>query len=244
VPTSGYTYATGGVTALNGYAEIPVNPSTNSATAVWEVMNTNPATNETFSFGVWTTYVAGGTPAIVTPPPTLGTPVTVNMSFAPTSTGTAASATLTLPRFADTSGLGSTLFNIVQCTTSLLFPFITNQAGFDTGFAIMNTTQDPFKTPLQQGTCDFNFYGQNAPPMYTTGIIPAGNNVASSGYAFLASSIAPSFQGYMIAVCRFSLAHGYSFVSDLGAQKLAHGSLALVLTNGTAARTPIEALSH
>jgi hypothetical protein len=240
VPTSGYTYATGGVTALNGYAEIAVNPSTNSATAVWEVMNTNPATNETFSFGVWTTYVAGGTPAIVTPPPTLGTPVTVNMSFAPISTGTAASSTLTLPRFADTSGLGSSLFNIVQCTTTLLFPFITNQAGFDTGFAIMNTTQDPFKTPLQQGTCAFNFYGQNAPPMYTTGVIPAGNNVAPSVYAFLASSIAPSFQGYMISVCNFSLAHGYAFVSDLGAQKLAHGYLALILTNATtSARTTV-----
>jgi len=94
----------------------------------------------------------------------------------------------------------------------------------------MNTSSDPFGTKLQQGTCAFNFYGQNAPPVYTTGVIPAGNNVAPSVYAFLASSIAPSFQGYMIAICNFQLAHGYAFVSDLGAQKLAHGYLALIFS--------------
>ena len=44
-------------------------------------------------------------------------------------------------------------------------------------------------------------------------------------------SIAPNFEGYMIAVCNFQLAHGYAFISDLGAQKLAHGYLALILTN-------------
>jgi hypothetical protein len=41
----------------------------------------------------------------------------------------------------------------------------------------------------------------------------------------------------MIAVCNFQLAHGYAFVSDLGAQKLAHGYLALILTNGSGKRT-------
>jgi hypothetical protein len=238
VPSSGFIYPTGSVTALNGFAELTVS-STNSATAVWEVINDNPATNENFSFGVWTAYTAN---AAANAPPT-GT-ATVNMSYAPTppiaftaALGAAASSTLTVPRFADTS-TATNLLSIVQCTTSLLFPFITNQAGFDTGFAIMNTTQDPFGTKAQQGTCAFNFYGQNAPPVYTTGIIPAGNNVAPSVYAFLASSIAPSFQGYMISVCNFQLAHGYAFISDLGAQKLAHGYLALILQNATtSART-------
>ena len=230
VPTSGYIYPSNSVTQLNGFAELAVGP-TNSATAVWEVINDNPATDETLSFGVWTVYTAN---AAANAPPT-GT-ATVNMSYAPTPTvaftaaaGAVASSTLTIPRFADTS-TATNLFNVVQCSTSLLFPFITNQAGFDTGFAIMNTTSDPFGSKLQQGTCAFNFYGQNAPPVYTTGVIPAGNNVAPSVYAFLASSIAPSFQGYMIAICNFQLAHGYAFVSDLGAQKLAHGYLALIFS--------------
>jgi hypothetical protein len=52
----------------------------------------------------------------------------------------------------------------------------------------------------------------------------------------MASTIAPNFEGYMIAVCNFQMAHGYSFVSDLGAQKLAHGSLALVLPGGSSSR--------
>jgi hypothetical protein len=96
----------------------------------------------------------------------------------------------------------------------------------------MNTTSDPFGTKPQAGTCALNFYGQNAPPQYVTASIPSGNNTAATTYAFLASSIAPNFQGYMIAVCNFQLAHGYAFVSDLGAQKLAHGYLALILANG------------
>jgi hypothetical protein len=119
-----------------------------------------------------------------------------------------------------------------------LFPFVTNQAGFDTGIAIMNTTSDPFGTKPQSGICTFYFYGQSAPPNYPTPIIPSGNNTAASTYAFLASTIAPGFQGYMISVCNFQLAHGYAFVSDIGAQKLAHGYLALVMNNAVTATRP------
>ena len=32
--------------------------------------------------------------------------------------------------------------NIDDCTTTLLFPFVTNKAGFDTGIAITNTSED------------------------------------------------------------------------------------------------------
>jgi hypothetical protein len=243
VPAAGYTSPTQtcttpgcAVLSLNGYAELSV--VNNSASAVWEIINTNPATPENFDFGTWVTYTASS--ATNSPPP--GT-ATVNMSFGPVppsftaTAGAAASALLTIPRFADMSS-PQNIFTIVQCTTSLLFPFITNQAGFDTGFAIMNTTSDPFGTKPQAGTCAFNFYGQNAPPQFITPIIPSGNNTASTTYAFLASSIAPNFEGYAIAVCNFQLAHGYAFVSDLGAQKLAHGYLALILTNAvTSTRT-------
>jgi hypothetical protein len=236
VPATGYTTLPSSLTQLNGYSELSV--VNNSATAVWEVVNTNPSTPENFDFGVWIAYTAS--PATNTPPP--GT-ATVNLSFAPVppegaftaSTGGAASGTLTIPRFADTSTAVS-IFTIVPCTTTLLFPFVTNQGGFDTGIALMNTTSDPFGTKPQAGTCAMNFYGQNAPPLYTTASIPSGNNTAASTYAFLASSIAPNFQGYVIAVCQFQLAHGYAFISDLGAQKLAHGYLALIIPTGTSAR--------
>ena len=79
-------------------AEVPI--TNGSGQAVWEVVNTNPNTNETFSFGVYITYTANV--AQNSPPP--GTS-TVNLSFAPTppaftaSAGAAASSTLTIPRF-------------------------------------------------------------------------------------------------------------------------------------------------
>jgi hypothetical protein len=121
-----------------------------------------------------------------------------------------------------------------------LFPFITNQVGFDTGVAILNTTLDPWGTAGQQGTCTMYFYGNNQPSPFVTPVIVPGqgiNTAPAGNWAFMASTIAPNFEGYMIAVCNFQLAHGYAFVSDLGAQKLAHGYLALILTNGSGKRT-------
>ena len=45
------------------------------------------------------------------------------------------------------------------------------------------------------------------------------------------------FTGYMIAVCRFQYAHGFAFISDLGARNLAMGYLALVIPHPTGAPT-------
>ena len=38
------------------------------------------------------------------------------------------------------------MFTINICRTILLYPYITNQAGFDTGLTIANTSQDSFTT--------------------------------------------------------------------------------------------------
>jgi hypothetical protein len=229
VPISGLFGS--GATAIPYTEIIPVN---GTASAVWEVINCNPALNENFDFGVWFLYSAS--PATNSPAP--GT-ATVNLSFAPNnnsgvfsaSAGATASSSYTIPRFADTSTAAGT-FTVVQCTTSLLFPFVTNQTGFDTGIAIMNTTSDPFGTKNQTGACNFTFYGTPVTAAFPTPSIPAGQL-----YAFQASVVTPGFEGYAIAVCQFQLAHGYAFVSDLGAQKLAHGYLALILPTGTGSRS-------
>jgi hypothetical protein len=201
-----------------------------SASAVWEVVNTNPATQESLDFGVYITYTAAvGTNS---PPPGTGT---VSMSFAPNPTqgafsataGPVASGSLPIPRFADTS-TATNFLTIVICQTDLLFPFVTNQAGFDTGLAISNTSTDPLGTAPQAGTCTLSWYGSSAPATY---LIPSP--IASgTSYAALASVLAPGFQGYVIAVCNFQYAHGFAFVSDVGARNLAMGYLALVL-NGS-----------
>jgi hypothetical protein len=49
-------------------------------------------------------------------------------------------------------------------------------------------------------------------------------------YTNLTSSLAPGFNGYVIAVCDFPFAHGFGFLSDLGATKLATTIPALVLS--------------
>ena len=79
-------------------AEIPV--INGSATAIWEVINTNPAAVENLKFAVYVSYTAN--PGQNTPSP--GT-VTANLSYAPSppvftaNNGAAASSTLTVPRF-------------------------------------------------------------------------------------------------------------------------------------------------
>jgi hypothetical protein len=247
-PTS-YVQTTGLANAL-GYAPVSIN-SAGQGVAVWEVFNTNPSTIENFDFAAYVTYTAN--PGSNIPTPTTS-PATVTLSYAPTSTqgafaasaGVAASATLTIPRFSDAASSPISLFNIVLCTTNLLFPFVTNQAGFDTGVAIMNTTLDPWGTTAQQGTCTMYFYGNNQPGNFVTPVIVPGqgiNTAPANNWAFMASNIAPNFEGYMIAICNFQLAHGYAFITDLGSQKLAHGYLALILGNGSSKRAVGQAIS-
>jgi hypothetical protein len=221
--------ATGTISGGPSYVEITPASGSTTATAVWEVINTNWSASEPFDFGVWVTYTTSTAAA--------SSPLTVNMSYAPLSTVTAASSSATIPRFVDQLNTPANLFTLGPCVTTLLFPFITNQVGFDTGIAIMNTTSDPFGTTPKSGTCTLNFYGQNAPSPYPTAVIGSGNSWTPATGAWMANSIAPTFEGYMIAVCNFPLAHGYAFISDPGAQKVAMGYLALVIntvTNGTA----------
>ncbi len=108
--------------------------------------------------------------------------------------------------------------------TYLLFPFVSNQSGFDTGLAIANTGLDPSGTSGQAGTVVLNFYGSNAPAAVTTATIDPGTL-----YTNLTSTLAPGFQGYVIATSNFPLAHGWSFFSDLGARNLGTSNYAVTI---------------
>jgi len=203
-----------------------------TGTAVWEVMNTNPNTIESFKFAAYLTYSA----SVATNTPLPGTS-SVNLSFAPTATSGAASSTLSIPRFAgDASGARNT-FTIAVCRTILLYPYITNQAGFDTGLTIANTTQDPYTvggniTGAQAGSCKLTYYGgTTAAPTTPPGPSDTGNIAAGTVWANTLQTIAPNFQGYMFAVCNFQFAHGFAFISDVGARNLAMGYLAIVLND-------------
>ncbi|MGA2938821.1 MAG: hypothetical protein ABSF52_17225 [Syntrophobacteraceae bacterium] len=124
------------------------------------------------------------------------------------------------------------------CTnqTMLLFSFVTNQNGFDTGISISNTSMDPFGTPQESGGCSLYFFSGGSSQLHNTGSISAG-----AQWDGVTSNIAPGFQGYVIAVCNFRNAHGWAMVSDIGARNLAASAPALVLT---VPRPPSEALGQ
>lgn len=151
-------------------------------------------------------------------------------------------------------------FTVTRCRTLLLFPYVTNRNGYNTGIAISNTSRDdnpgPFTTnggaAPQTGPCTLYTYGGNngaanpvsqapvqsninVPPgglylmtLQTGGVVkgPAGEDVGAVGAA-------AGFEGYIIASCEFQYAHGYAFISDVGAQRLAQGYLALIIPDRT-----------
>jgi hypothetical protein len=209
------TGATASVVALTPNAS-------GTAVAVWEVVNTNISAVETFNFGVYITYTSN---VSATPPTPASGIITVNLSYAPTSTqgafpaaaGPAANNLPIIPRFADTSTAMNAI-NIVVCRTILLYPYAANVAGFDTGLAVENTSTDPFGTKLQTGTCTLYFDGQSTasttppiPPPFTTPVV-----TPTAGFAATISMLAPGFQGYVIAICNFQYAHGFAAVGQLG----------------------------
>jgi hypothetical protein len=202
-------------------------------TAVWEVVNTNPSALDTIDFGLYAAFTASS----ATNSPAPGS-FTVTLSYAPTpssgaftaTTGAAASSSLGIPRFSDSLDITKTVATVNLCTTAMLFPYVINVSGFDTGIAIANTTTDPFGTAPQAGSCSLYFYGTAAPTIepYVSPIVATG-----TVWPTLASTLAPGFSGYMIANCNFQFAHGFAFVSDVGARNLAMGYLALIFFNSS-----------
>lgn len=127
--------------------------------------------------------------------------------------------------------------NVVPAKTTLLFPFVTNQAGFDTGISIANTSADTLGTKPVAGNCELSYFGNTtgggAAPVNqrTTYALLGGQTLVFSLSSGGTNGIAGTsgFQGYIIATCNFPYARGYAFISDVGAQKLAQGYLAEIL---------------
>lgn len=232
----GTVSGTAGTVTLSGGAGI----------AVWEITASTPGNISTVSFDMTLTYGAS-------PLPGLGT-ATVTGNYAPTSTLNTMQliSVAPAPRFVN-DPQSATTFTINSCQTNLLFPYITNAAGFDTGISIANTTADPYGTPDQEGPCTLYFYGMTGavdtnPPTQTSGTVPAGksliftlsNGGGVQGASTATVNAAPDFTGYMIARCNFQYAHGYAFISDLGIRNWAQGYIALVLDQALGSRTGVE----
>ena len=160
----------------------------------------------------------------------------VVVNFAPIATGLEGEYSFVAdgfsprPRFIDTGSNPADAFSLRRCTTTLLFPWITNQASFDTGVVISNTSEDWLLTPPQSGICTIHWHGTDAGGA-TFSDTPSGIIDAGDQFIFLVSTEASGFQGYIIVVCEFQFAHGFAFLTDgFGSlPTMAQGYLGLVL---------------
>jgi len=203
-----------------------------SATAVYEVVSVSTAP-ATFVIPVFLQAAAGA----VTAPTTA---ITATVSFAPIG------ATSNVPNFvngASTSTVNGSTF--AACSTTLLFPFVTNQAGFESGLAISNTGADllalnkagaPTSSVTgQAGTCTLTFFGNatasSNPAAFTTAAPVAVGSTWTGTLTSVTGGTPNTFGGYMIAACNFLYAHGFTYITYNigGSNAMSVGYLALAV---------------
>jgi hypothetical protein len=229
-----------------------------TATAVYEVTTQSPIAIEAYSIPIFAVAAAG---SLV---PTTA-PLTVTVSFAPVPTALTAPLT-NIPSFVNLS-TAVNVSNEVSCSTTLLFPYVTQGSGFDVGIAIEDTSVDNLATggkssaTNQGGTCGLNYYGVGGsitPSATGTLFVNSGSTTAFTftpysstvaatatagpGASNLLSVLNPGFTGYIIAQCGFQFAHGYAYVfTNYGtANATVTSYLPLVLQTGAAARGGAE----
>ncbi len=230
-----FSTSTGKLLTGNGVPDVQTVAVTAGTTLFYNVTSVDPSSIDTFTVPVYFGVASGGASQAGS--------TTATVTYAPRQSTSPNS----VPRFtpAGSSGNGSTvsLFGTAStCQTTLLFTFLTNQAGFDSGFSIAGTGTGMFADPKQGGTCTINLYGANAPATAPTLAIPS----AGEGHTTI-SAIAPGFQGFGVAVCNFNYAHGYAFLSDgfMGPGRgLSEGYVANVLLRSGATLGAAETLEH
>jgi hypothetical protein len=160
-----------------------------------------------------------------------------------------------VPRFVPTPKTAEG-FAVTRCRTLLLFPYVTNRNGYNTGIAISNTSRDDSPGPFavnggaqpQTGPCTLYTYGGNNGDANPIAQEPVESNVdVPAGGMYLMTlqtggvvkgpagenegpiGAAAGFEGYIIASCEFQYAHGYAFISDTQVARVAQGYLALII---------------
>jgi hypothetical protein len=221
---AGTSTVTGLAVLVSGVGANGITISGTTASITYEVVYSNPNVIESLSVPLSVAFISNTANNL----PAAGTS-TLAINFSPLSTVTTASAEpVPIPRFCQPRTPGN-VFTVGLCTCNLLFPFVTNQVGFDTGIAIANTSLDPFGTTPQAGTITLFFAGNTTGGGAAPGNVVTPSIAAGAEYVTNLSTIAPGFQGYMIATARFQYCHGFAFISDIGATKLAEGYLAIQL---------------
>jgi hypothetical protein len=236
-----------------------VSVSNGAALVVYEILFTDPFSLEYADVPFVVSYAAAlssNAPIGLPQPSVVATYAAGFAPFYSTSAATLASSSLPIPRFVFT-GAATNLFGVVKCSCNLLFPYVTQAPGYDTGIAIANTTADPYGTANQFGGIQFWYYGSlsnggAAPGTQCTntaspGTCPSTTTVAAGQvltYTLYNGSAqwgldnrGAGFTGYMIAQTQFQYCHAFAFIGGLGGgpavnsstNGLSEGYLALVL---------------
>ena len=107
-----------------------------------------------------------------------------------------------LPRFVE-SGKTAAIIEVDACATTLLFPFVFNQSGFDTGIAISNTSSE-------SGFCIINYHGAGGPDPHQSSLVAGGGQLVFTLSSTLGA--AAGFRGYLVADCDFRKAYGFALI--------------------------------
>ena len=256
-----------GVTAANQPLQ-PVSITNGAGLVVYEILFTDVYTLEYVDVPFVVSYasaLSSNAPIGLPQPNVIATYAAGFAPFYSTSAATLASASLPIPRFVFT-GAAANLFGIIKCSCNLLFPYVTQAPGYDTGIAVANTTADPFGTTNQFGTVQMWYYGS----LTNGGAAPGTQctNVASPGTCPGTTTVAAGqvltytlyngsaqwgldnrgagFTGYMIVQTQFQYCHAFAFIGGLGGgpsvnsstNGLSEGYLALVLDPWTLPARP------
>jgi len=229
---------------------------------VYEILYTDPFSTEYVDVPVVLAYASNPGQNLPAPaPPNPNTQVTGGFapfytsaaSTQPSPNSTFQAPTLPVPRFVP--GTAFDFINIQKCSCNILFPFVANQLGYDTGIAFANTSLDPgatygFLGVPQPGTVQFWYYGDMAngaavPGPQTSSVVQPGHvltyvlSTGSTQYGL--DGRGAGLIGYIIAQSQFQYCHAYAFLSAQGAGPTSPGTsegyLGLVLDTQGLPRT-------
>jgi hypothetical protein len=154
---------------------------------------------------------------------------TIKLDFAPISADVGDELTLTamfLPTFrSDEEFVASATITVgtygaCEGDKLLVFPFLSNMSGFDTGVALINNSD-------VDGECVLSWDGQVEEEYEDVDERDKMDVDAKDQTVFILSVANPGFQGLLSVACEFSNAYGYAFITDATGATGAQGYLAV-----------------
>jgi hypothetical protein len=132
---------------------------------VWQVTAADAGATDSFTFNIYVSFT--GAPGSPTGSPQNNVTATALSGFSPQEAAWTGSGPI--PEFLNSAQYNypiapavQDLFVVNLCQTILLFPYVTDYTGFDTGIAISNTTLDGgLGATAQTGACTVAFWGIN-----------------------------------------------------------------------------------